>query len=113
MLCLCVKVALAQLERERGTLGSAYEAKYLSLIQEMQKHVSSFQDSVRETESELEGVREEFAATKRAIEVKSRPSGQVQEWEDEVGVYIHDPTSASRSNFLVLHGMQGIIQWAV
>ena len=84
MLYLYVKVALAQLEKERETLGSTYETKFLYLIQELQKHVSSFRDSARETQSELEAVKAEFAAMKREAEENSQPSIHDQEWEDEV-----------------------------
>ena len=85
VLYLSMKAALAQMENESRTIGSNSETKYLSLIQELQKHVSSFQDSARETQRELEAVRTEFAAMKKEVEVNSRPSLQGQEWEDEVG----------------------------
>ena len=58
------------MEQEHQSLKS----KYLSLIQELQKHVSSFQDSARETQRELEAVRTEFAVMKR--EVEARPAGK-------------------------------------
>ena len=80
-----MKAALAQMENESRTIGSKSEAKYLFLIQELQKHVSSFQDSARETQRELEAVRTEFAVMKKEVEASSRPSLQGQEWEDEVG----------------------------
>ena len=57
-------MAVAQIEQEQQSLRS----KYLSLIQELQKHVSSFQDSARETQTELEAVKAEFAAMKREAE---------------------------------------------
>ena len=79
-----MQVALAQLEKDKEPLESVYEAKYLALCEELQQHVSSFQDSVRETQSELEGVRGEFADMKRLVKENSQPSEQVQEWGDEV-----------------------------
>ena len=85
VLYLSMKAALAQMENESRTIGSNSEAKYLSLIQELQKHVSSFQDSARVTQRELEAVRTEFAAMKKEVEANSRPSLQGQEWEDKVG----------------------------
>ena len=84
-LYLSMKAALAQMENESRTIGSKSEAKYLFLVQELQKHVSSFQDSARETQRELEAVRTEFAVMKKEVEASSRPSLQGQEWEDEVG----------------------------
>ncbi len=59
------------MEQEHQSLKS----KYLSLIQELQKHVSSFQDSARGTQRELEAVRTEFAAMKREVEAQPAEKG--------------------------------------
>ena len=59
------------MEQEHQSLKS----KYLSLIQELQKHVSHFQDSARETQRELEAVRAEFAVMKREVEARPAEKG--------------------------------------
>lgn len=79
-----MQVALAQFDKDREPLESAYEAKYLDICEVLQKYVSSFKDSVRETQSDLEGMRGELADMKRVVEVNSQPIEQVQECEDEV-----------------------------
>ena len=81
---MLLKVALAQFAKDREPIESAYEARYLELCEELQEYVSSFQDSMKETQSNLEGAREELTDMKRVVEMNSQPIEQVQESKDEV-----------------------------
>ena len=51
-----------------GQEHKSLKSKHLSLIQEVRKHVPSVKESVKKTQSELERVKAEFAAVKRAVE---------------------------------------------
>lgn len=79
-----MKDALARVEKEREPLEAIYEEKLLALYKELQSHMCFFQDSVAETQGELEEVQAEFAHLKRVVEANIKPSEHGQECTDEV-----------------------------
>ena len=86
-------MAIAQLQQDQQSL----RAKYLALGEELQGYVSTFKDSMRETQSNLEGARGELADQKKEMEMC-------------LGEKRHKDTQMVRQQY-ILYCSGSLIQW--